>query len=76
MVDAVVSDFRMPNGNGMVILDAISASGVLDKPVFFFISGQADVSVDAAIKAGARKFFSKPFEMDEVINNVKEACSK
>lgn len=67
-VDVVVSDFKMPNGNGMAILTHVST--MAKKPHFFFVSGQADVSADAAIQAGARKFFSKPFDLDELIKDI------
>ena len=67
-VDIVVSDFKMPNGNGMEILFHISVMN--KKPVFFFVSGQADVSTEDAIRAGAKKFFSKPFNLDELIKEI------
>lgn len=68
-VDIVVSDYKMPNGNGMVVLDFVNKMTV-GKPVFYFVSGQADVSLEDAIKAGAKKFFSKPFDLDELIRQI------
>lgn len=69
-VDIVVSDYKMPNGNGMSVLTFVNK---LDKrPFFYFVSGQADVSVDDAIKAGARKFFSKPFDLVELIKEIEK----
>lgn len=67
-VDIVVSDFKMPNGNGMLILNHINS--MARKPLFFFVSGQADVSTGEAIKAGARNFFSKPFDLDELMKQI------
>lgn len=69
-VDVIVSDFKMPNGNGMTILTHVSQ--MPKKPFFFFVSGQADVSNDAAIKAGATKFFSKPFDLEELIKDIEK----
>lgn len=69
-VDVIVSDFKMPNGNGMSILSHVSQ--MTKKPFFFFISGQADVSNDAAILAGATKFFSKPFDLEELIKEIEQ----
>jgi DNA-binding NtrC family response regulator len=67
-VDVVVSDYKMPNGNGMTVLSHVNK--MPKKPYFYFVSGQADVSVEDAISAGARKFFSKPFDLDELIKEV------
>lgn len=67
-VDIVVSDYKMPNGNGMAVLSQVNKMDT--KPVFFFVSGQADVSVEDALRAGAKKFFSKPFDLDELIKEI------
>ena len=68
VVDIVVSDYKMPNGNGMAVLSHVNL--MKNKPLFFFVSGQADVSTEDAIRAGARKFFSKPFDLDELIKEI------
>jgi DNA-binding NtrC family response regulator len=67
-VDIVVSDFKMPNGNGMSVLTYVLT--MAKKPHFFFVSGQADVSPEVAIQAGAKKFFSKPFDLEELIGDI------
>ena len=67
-VDIVVSDYKMPNGNGMVVLDYVNKMS--SRPDFFFVSGQADVSIEDALKAGAKKFFTKPFDLDELIRQI------
>ncbi len=67
-IDIVVSDYKMPNGNGMSVLSHVN--NMKARPLFFFVSGQADVSIEAALSAGARKFFSKPFNLDELIKDI------
>ncbi len=69
-VDVVVSDYKMPNGNGMAVLSHVNKMN--KRPVFFFVSGQADVSTEDAIRAGAKKFFSKPFDLDELIKEIEQ----
>lgn len=69
-VDVIVSDYKMPNGNGMAILTHVSQ--MPKKPFFFFVSGQADVSSDAAVQAGATKFFAKPFDLEELIKEIEQ----
>lgn len=73
-VDIVVSDYKMPNGNGMAVLSHVNK--MAKKPVFFFVSGQADVSVEDALRAGARKFFAKPFDLDELIREIENDIAK
>ena len=69
-IDVVVSDYKMPNGNGMSILTYVNGMKEKKSPVFFFVSGQADVSTEEALRAGAKKFFSKPFDLDTLIKEI------
>lgn len=69
-IDIVVSDYKMSNGNGMAVLSHVNT--MAKKPIFFFVSGQADVSVEDALRVGARKFFSKPFDLDELIKDIEK----
>lgn len=69
-IDIVVSDYKMSNGNGMAVLSHVNKMAV--KPLFFFVSGQADVSVEDALRAGAKKFFPKPFDLDELIKDIEK----
>lgn len=68
--DLVISDYRMPNGNGMTILNHIK--NMTNPPIFIFVSGQADVSVEECLKAGAKRFISKPFNLDEIVDELKD----
>ncbi|CBW27091.1 putative two-component system response regulator [Halobacteriovorax marinus SJ] len=75
--DIIVSDYKMPNGNGMAVLDEVNTMAAETRPDFFFVSGQADISIKDAIDAGAKKFFSKPFDLDDLIKEIeKELSSK
>jgi CheY-like chemotaxis protein len=77
-VDAIVSDYQMPNGNGLELLDKVTKIYTDEKsrPIFFFVSGQADISADQALDIGAKKFFPKPFDLDELIQEVSEEIEK
>lgn len=66
--DAVISDYKMPNGNGMDVLKFVNQIEV--SPVFYFISGQADISIEYALAAGAKHFFPKPFNLIKLIERV------
>lgn len=67
-IDIIVSDYKMPNGNGMSVLSYINKLAV--KPYFFFVSGQSDVSIEETLKAGARMFFTKPFDLEELVKDI------
>lgn len=70
-VDVIISDYKMPNGNGMSVLAAVNKLNNSKRPIFYFVSGQADISIQEALDAGAKKFFSKPFDLDDLIQEVK-----
>jgi DNA-binding NtrC family response regulator len=69
--EVIVSDYKMPNGNGMAVLTF--AKTLSWKPIFFFISGQPETSVEECISAGARQFFSKPFDLETIVKEI-ENC--
>ena len=74
-IQLIVSDVRMPNGDGVEFLDKVSKIK-MDPPYFYFMTGFADISKDESLAKGARGFFSKPFNLDEFtkeINNCVEA---
>src|SRR5438445_877222 len=49
--DIILSDYRMPNGNGMDILKFVTT--LIKQPQFFFLSVHSDESVYECLKAGA-----------------------
>jgi two-component system response regulator PrrA len=59
-LDLVISDLRLPDGDGLDVVRAARAS--YDPPVVFVITGYpSDDTRRAAAEAGATAFFSKPF---------------
>ncbi len=70
--DAVILDVKMPEMDGLDVLDAFRERGY-DAPVLM-ISGHADVStaVDAT-RRGAFDFFEKPLERERVLVSLRNA---
>lgn len=67
--DVVISDVRMPGGDGLTLAKNISElSG--DKPLVFICSGFSDLSIDDAKKLNILKVFEKPFEHQILINEI------
>ncbi len=67
--DVIISDYRMPDGDGLQILRHLNRD--VHTTHFYFISGQADIHPDDAVRFGAKRFYSKPFDIEELINQVK-----
>lgn len=64
--DLVVSDLRLPDGDGMAVLRETQT--VAEPPLFVLITafGTVDQAVDA-LKAGADEFLTKPLSMDHLL---------
>ena len=70
-IDLVISDIRMPGGDGMSLLKQIKEH-IPDMPAVIFVSGYSDVTEAAAISKGAKKLVAKPFDRKFLINCVFE----
>ena len=67
-VNLVISDIKMPGGDGIELLKNI---GILkfSKPAFVFVSG-CNMQPLEAITLGAQKIFHKPFSRNELMLEV------
>jgi DNA-binding NtrC family response regulator len=72
--DAIVSDIRMPGGNGMELLESLRAGQ--SRPAFILISGFSDISTKDAMARGAQALLVKPFDLDDMISAVFDAIKK
>jgi CheY-like chemotaxis protein len=73
-IDLVLSDFRMPDGDGMELLDALRARNPT-RPGFFLVSGFADMALEDVYARGADAVFSKPYDRAEFFASVACICS-
>lgn len=73
-IDVVLSDVRMPNGDGVELLDNVKAMHP-ELPVVMFITGYADISVQESYNKGADAIFSKPFDRNALFAAVMRAIS-
>jgi YesN/AraC family two-component response regulator len=64
--DAVITDVRMPNGNGLVLIKNIN-SKIQDKPKIFICSGYNDISETEIQSLNVSYTFNKPFEREDFI---------
>lgn len=69
--DLVTLDITMPNMDGIEALKELIAIDPNVKAIMITAAGQQNKLIQA-LKYGAKKFITKPFEKEEVINNVNE----
>lgn len=60
-VDVVISDIRMPGGDGVEFLDRVKAL-CPGTPIILLITGFADISTEEILNKGAEALLSKPFD--------------
>jgi DNA-binding response OmpR family regulator len=65
----VVSDIRMPGGDGVFLLRELKKEDV-NAPVVMLMTGFADLSVIDAFDLGAEAYYAKPFHLEEVLRSA------
>jgi CheY-like chemotaxis protein len=71
-VDLVISDMRMPDGDGLCLLERVSAYNP-KIPVLIFLTGSADITEEYCLSKGARRVLSKPFDRKVLFKAVLES---
>ena len=75
-VDFVISDWNMPNMNGLEFLKAVRADGEISGKPFLMVTAEAlQENVVLAVKAGVNDYIVKPFTA-EVLNEKIEKILK
>lgn len=66
--DVVVTDIRMPNGDGLELLDRIKEKDKTARVVL--VTGYSDISLDEAKQRGASAMLGKPYQFKELLDAV------
>jgi DNA-binding NtrC family response regulator len=74
-VDLVISDIRMPEMDGLLLLQEVKRLAPETSVLLMTAFGSIDTAVQA-IKAGAYDYLTKPFKMDEVVIVVRRALEE
>ena len=70
--DMIVSDIKMGAMDGFTMFERIKTNPKLQRLPFIFISATADSSwMTRAKKLGATAYFTKPFDVDEVLQAIR-----
>lgn len=73
--DVVLTDIKMPNMDGMEVLEKIIASGT-DAPIIMISGhGNIDTAVEA-IKKGAYDFIEKPLDLNRLLVTIRNAIER
>jgi two-component system response regulator (stage 0 sporulation protein F) len=70
-LDLILSDVRMPVADGVEFLNRLRAN-VMSPPKFVFMSGQSDLTEEAAYKAGALAVLKKPFSVEDLFSVLQD----
>jgi two-component system nitrogen regulation response regulator GlnG len=73
--DVIISDIRMPEMDGIALLNEIKSKAPNLPVIIMTAYSDLDRAV-SAFQSGAFEFFSKPFDVDEVVNLVKRAIKE
>lgn len=71
-IDVVVSDVRMPGGDGITLLKSLK-SEFPKLPIVFLVTGYADITTDSVKALGATELFSKPFDIEKIVAEIIKA---
>lgn len=70
-IDVILSDVRMPNGDGIFLLDELSKKD-FPIPKFIFLTGYADFTLDEVKEKGCSAILMKPLDLDQLLDIVND----
>ena len=73
--DVIISDVRMPGLNGMTVLAGLRRSGRRLPPTIIITAFGDEETHAEARRIGVAAVFDKPFEVDDLIDKVRELAS-
>ena len=73
-IDIVVSDIRMPGGDGVDLLKAIRDKSP-DIPIVLLTTGYADFTESDAIALGALGLIEKPIDRKKMLHLLETSCA-
>jgi two-component system, NtrC family, response regulator HydG len=65
-IDLILSDVKMPDGDGVFLLRELSKLNY-KIPIFVFLTGYADFLEEDIIKLGVTALFNKPLEVNKLL---------
>lgn len=75
LIDIIISDIRMPNGDGVELLNNINKIDQ-NRPKVILMTGFAEIKNEDAIKKGCYAYLKKPISWDELITIIDNALKE
>ena len=73
-VDCIVSDIRMPGGDGVSLVKNVKEAGA-DIPIFL-VTGFSDYTAEDLSGLGVNAVIFKPFDLEEVVEMITNTVTK
>lgn len=74
-IDLLITDVRMPGGDGLELLREIEKNSLKNFPIFV-CSGYNDISTDEYKTLGIDQHIAKPFDWQDILKSIDAALSK
>jgi DNA-binding response OmpR family regulator len=77
MPDVIILDIGLPAGDGFVVMDRLKSMQPLASiPIIILTAMDPSSSKERALNAGAKFFFQKPFDNDELLAAIRKAMGE
>jgi DNA-binding NtrC family response regulator len=73
-IDCIVSDIRMPGGDGVSLVKNIKAEG--SSVPIYLVTGFSDYTTEDLTSLGVNAVIFKPFDLDEVVEMVSKMVER
>jgi len=75
--DVILLDLGLPAGNGFTVMERLKGiESVALTPVIVITARSSQLDQRRAFQAGAKAFFTKPFENDELLSAIREVLAE
>ncbi len=74
--DLIILDLFMPKASGFEVVEYIREEKGIDTPILIISRNNLGKAIEKAYTTGANDYISKPFEITDLINKVKDLLQK
>lgn len=74
--DLILSDMKMPNGDGLSILEYLKKSDQVEAIPIIFLTGFSETEKEALLQKGAKAVEAKPINRESLLTNITQILVK